>query len=311
MSRRILKWVLPAAACLVVSGQFLAAEDSGADPQTRSGGWRRFGDSAPPPNPAPAPNPPASTGPVPAQLVLPAGTWVAVRVNEPISSDHNHAGDAFSATLIQPLIADGYVVARRGQTVGGRVAEADKGGRVKGTSRLGIELTDLTLVDGQPMPIRTQLTEYSAGTSVGRDATAIGATTGLGAAIGAAANGGVGAGVGAAAGAVAATIGVLTTRGHATVVYPEATLTFRLLEPVTISTERSAQAFQPTRQEDYGQGPALQHRPAARYAPPPPYYGYGYYDPFWGPYPYYYGPGFYGYFGPRIIIGGRFGGHHR
>ena len=46
-------------------------------------------------------------------------------------------------------------------------------------------------------------------TSQGRDATAIGTTTGIGAAIGAAAGGGTGAAIGAAAGAAAATIGVL------------------------------------------------------------------------------------------------------
>ncbi len=36
-------------------------------------------------------------------------------VNEPLSSDHNVSGDTFTATLTQPLIANGYVVARRGQ----------------------------------------------------------------------------------------------------------------------------------------------------------------------------------------------------
>ncbi|MEP6886358.1 MAG: hypothetical protein ABJC66_16540, partial [Gammaproteobacteria bacterium] len=43
------------------------------------------------------------------------------------------------ATLGEPLIVDGVVVAQRGQTVMGRVTEARKAGRVEGASRLGLE----------------------------------------------------------------------------------------------------------------------------------------------------------------------------
>ena len=116
-----------------------------------------------------------------------------MRTDQVLSSDHNLPGDTFTATLAQPLIANGLVVARRGQILSGRVAEAVKGGRVKGTSRLALELADVTLADGENMPIHTQLIQYSGGTSQARDATAIGTATGVGAAIGAAADGGVGA----------------------------------------------------------------------------------------------------------------------
>ena len=192
--------------------------------------------------------------------------------------------------ISQPLVIDGLVVARRGQTVGGRVAEVQKGGRVKGTSSLAIELTEVSLVDGQQIPMRTQLIQHSGGTAVGRDAAAIGTTTGIGAAIGAAAAGGFGAGMGAIAGAGASAIGVLVTRGHATVVQPESVLTFRITEPVTIHS-RSAQGFYPARQDDYE--PRLQTRQPSLMAPRPYYYG--------GGYPYY-GPSFGGYYGPRFSV---------
>ena len=259
--------------------------------------------------------------PAPSQLIIPAGTWIKIRVDQPLSSDRNNAGDSFSATLAQPLIADGFVVARRGQTVEGRVSEAIKAGRAKGTSRLGIELTQMGLVDGRQLPLRTELMEYSGGTSVGRDLAAAGTVTGTGAAIGAAAGGGVGAAVGAAVGAVASGIGVLTTRGRATEVYPEAEVTFRTMAPITISTDRSAQAFTPVRQEDFE--PRLQQRRSTtivRNGPIYPYYRGGYwggnywgYSPFWGPsfsfystrrFGYGYGGGFRG--GYR---GGGFRGH--
>ncbi len=185
-----------------------AALACGQQTNSPSGGWRDA--NAPPPDVANA------SGDQPSQLTLPAGTWISVRTDQVLSSDHNLAGDAFSATLAQPLVANGFVVARRGQILSGRVADAVKAGRVKGTSRLALELTDITLADGQNVPVHTQLIDYSGGTSQGRDAAAIGTTTGIGAAVGAAAGGGVGAGIGAGAGAAASTIGVLLTRGRPT-----------------------------------------------------------------------------------------------
>jgi len=129
-----------------------------------------------------------SAGDPPSQLTLPAGTWISVHVDQTLSSDHNLPGDVFSVSLAQPLVANGFVVARRGQIMSGRVSEAVKAGRVKGTSRLALELTDVTLADGQNMPVRTQLVQSSGGTSNGRDAAAIGTATGVGAAVGAAAD---------------------------------------------------------------------------------------------------------------------------
>ena len=178
-----------------------------------------------------------------------------MRVNHYLSSDKNRPGDAFSATLSKPLVVDGIVVAQRGQTVGGRVVEAQKAGRIKGVSRLGLALADLTLADGQQVRVETQFSGELGPTSKGRDAAALGTTTGIGAAIGAAASGGTGAAIGAGSGALASTIGVLLTRGRATEVYPETELTFRLASPVTISTDRAPQAFRYVISNDY-------HRPS-------------------------------------------------
>jgi hypothetical protein len=191
--------------------------------------------------------------------------------------------------------------------VGGRVSEAKKAGRVEGTSRLGVQLIDLTLVDGQVVPIQSQLISRNGPTSQGRDAGAIAGTTALGAAIGAAAGWGTGAAIGAGSGAAAGLIGVLLTRGHPTYIGPESVLTFRLEQPVTISTERAPQAFQFVQQSDYNRPPSLETRGPRPYGPPPPpyYYGYGY------PYsPYYYGPGLGFYYGPTFFFRGG-GFHHR
>jgi hypothetical protein len=299
------KWIL---GILLTAGLVLPAFAQDADPPDQapsSGGWRRLGGSGDP-GPASAPQGPYPADPQgpyragpsgPSEVTVPAGTWINIRVDQVLSSDHNQPGDAFMGSLAQPIIANGVVIARRGQTVAGRVAVAEKAGRVKGTSRLGLELTEISLVDGRQMPVRSRLMEYSGGTSVGRDAAAIGTTTAVGAAIGAVADGGFGAGMGAIAGAAASTIGVLATRGRATEVYPEAPLTFRLEAPTTVSG-----AFPPVGPQDYEQRNLAQRRPVMRGAPPPSYYGYGYGG---YPYPSYYP--YYGYgFGPSFFFyGGR------
>lgn len=258
-------------------------------------------------------------------LTLPPGTLITGRIMEFLSSDRNQPGDGFTAVLQQPLVVDGWVVARRGQSVLGRVTAVQKAGRSKGVSELSLELTELILVDGQQVGIRTQLAQFSAGTSRGSDAEAIGTATGIGAAIGAVAGGGQGAGIGAAAGAAAGVAGVLATRGRPTIVYPETSMAFRLEDQVTISTERSQQAYRPVTQEDYDGERALVRRqgrhtadPSDRraYPPPPPPYYYDDDDDY-GPPPFYprfygfygYGPRFYGFVGPRIYFGRGF--HHR
>jgi hypothetical protein len=80
---------------------------------------------------------------LPPQLTLRRGSFVTVRMDQPLSSDRNQQGDAFAATLARPVVVEGVVVAERGQTLGGRVVEAQKAGRVKGVSRLAVQLTDL------------------------------------------------------------------------------------------------------------------------------------------------------------------------
>src|ERR1035437_8548507 len=225
------------------------------DPQ--NGGWRRWND--PPPAPAPQAQPAAPdvqdqdpTQPVarvdaygqpqqpqqqqqrndrppaavphyglPAEVTIKPGTFVTVRVEQELSSDRNQQGDVFSASLAQPIVVDGVVVAQRGQTVMGRVAEAMKAGRAQGTSRLALQLIGLTLADGTQANVQSQLVNRNGQTSVGRDVATVATTPAWGAAIGAAADWGRGAAIGAGAGATAGIIGVLLTRGHPTVVYPE------------------------------------------------------------------------------------------
>jgi hypothetical protein len=243
-------------------------------------------------------------GIAPDPLTIPAGTVIQIRTTDWLSSDKNHKGDQFIGALASPIIVNGWVVARRGQSVTGQVTDAVRAGRVKGVSKLQLDLGQLTLVDGQLIPVQTTLLNASAGTSKGRDASAIAVTTGTGAAIGAAAGGGVGAGIGAGAGFVASVAGVLLTRGKPTVIPPEDILTFKVENSITFSTVHGPNAFRQATPQDYQpvRPPAMRPRPypyAYGYpaAPPPPPYGY---------YPY-----GYGYYPPPPVAIGYYGGYYR
>jgi hypothetical protein len=70
------------------------------------------------------------------------GNIVQVRTNEWISTSRNLPGDGFNATLAQPIVVNGWVVAQRGQSVLGRVTMVQKN---HGTTQLGraVERADL------------------------------------------------------------------------------------------------------------------------------------------------------------------------
>jgi hypothetical protein len=243
---------------------------------------------------------------IPPRLNIRPGTYVIVRMAQGLSSDHSQPGETFIATLDEPIIVNGIVVAQRGQTVYGRVTQAQKAGRVEGVSKLGVELTGITAVDGQQVSVQSQMISHVGPTSQGRDAAAIAGTTGLGAAIGAAVGWGTGAAIGAGAGAVAGIAGVLLTRGEPTIIPPESLLTFKLEAPVEISTDHAPQAFRYVSNQDYAQNNAPPQGYAQRPPAPGPGYGYpapppAYYGPSYYPYPYYWGPGV------SVVIGPHYG----
>lgn len=205
-----------------------------------------------PPNVAPAPAPeqpvqypePAVSAPAPVQpaaplqVTLKAGTLISARTVEGLSSEHNAAGDGFSATLDKPVVADGWVIAERGARLEGKVVEAGHG---NGQSHLVIALTQLRTSDGQRVPIETETFSKQAQASAGESAAKVAAGAALGAAIGAMAGGGKGAAIGLGVGTAAGAGGAVATRSKAAVLPPETLLQFRLKNPVTI-TERQGRS---------------------------------------------------------------------
>jgi hypothetical protein len=104
--------------------------------------------------PAPAPTPKVQVR-IPNVVTLAAGMTLAVRIGETISSSRNQPGDSFLATLTQPLVIDGFVIAERGARVEGRVETAPVG-RGRGPSHLVVSIVRVATSDRQNIRIRTE-----------------------------------------------------------------------------------------------------------------------------------------------------------
>ncbi len=257
--------------------------------------------------------PPASSRPaygLPPELTVKSGTFFTVRTNEMLASNKNRIGDLFTATLTQPIISNGIVVAQRGQTVAGVVA--DTGKDKDGKHFIRLHLTTITAADGTQFPIQSQLTSIQGHTTPGgAEAGTIISTTAVGAAIGGVAAWGTGAAIGAGAGAIAGIAAVVATHNHPAVIYPETPLTFQITAPATVATNNAPQAFRYAGPEDFQPQPTMMRAgprpyPGAAYAPAPGY-AYPAYPAYYGPsyypgyYPYAYGPGF------GVVIGRGYG----
>ena len=171
-------------------------------------------------------------------MTLDVGTVLSVRLIEALSSDRNHPGDTFTASLDEPLVVEGMVIAEKGARVEGRIVDTTQAGRVKGLSAINLELTSLMTSDGQRVAISTESFKKEGQESKKKDAAKVGGGAALGAIIGAIAGGGKGAAIGAGVGGAAGTGAVVATRGDAAVLASETKLTFHLSNSVTITEKR-------------------------------------------------------------------------
>ncbi|HWF07139.1 MAG TPA: hypothetical protein VG297_01685 [Bryobacteraceae bacterium] len=187
------------------------------------------------PDPPVAPEPPA-----PRHVTLPTGMTIAVRLNEPISTDRAMPGDAFWASLAQPLIVDRLVIAERGARVSGRITSSERGGRVGGSAILTLALSTISTSDGQRVSISTDPWTRQGDSSRNEDVAKIGGGAALGAIIGAIAGGGKGAAIGAGIGGGAGAGAAIATRGRAATVPAETVINFRLASRVTITEQIAA-----------------------------------------------------------------------
>jgi hypothetical protein len=164
------------------------------------------------------------------KIYVPAGTRILIRTVNSIDSTKQKAGDRFTASLETNLVVDNIVVAPRGTTVYGRLVSAESAGRMKGSSELTLELTDI-VIKGTAYPLLTSTYEIKGKGEGGNTAKKVVGGAGLGALIGGIAGGGKGAGIGALAGAGAGTAVAASKKGQQLTIPSESLLEFRLQQP--------------------------------------------------------------------------------
>jgi len=167
------------------------------------------------------------------KVTVPAGTRILIRMVDSIDTAKQKTGYRFTATLETNLQTDEYVVAPRGTTVYGRLANAASSGKFKGSSQITLELTDI-VINGTAYPLLTSTYEIK-GKGEGKETTKkVLGGAGLGALIGGIAGGGTGAAIGALAGAGAGTAVAASKKGEQLQIPSESLLEFRLEQPVAL-----------------------------------------------------------------------------
>lgn len=166
-------------------------------------------------------------------VTLPEGTAIRVSMNHAVSSAKNEPGDAFEATVADPVIAEGKVVIPAGARAAGVLVDARESGRLKGVARLSLRLTEVE-VGGDWYDLETNTLSRSGGNHKRNNWSWIGGGAATGALIGGLAGGGKGALIGGPAGAGAGVALAAATGKRDIRVGAERELTFTLIEPVAI-----------------------------------------------------------------------------
>jgi hypothetical protein len=170
----------------------------------------------------------------PAEVSVPAGANLTVRINQHLSVKTNRAGDRFDGEIAEPVLGDNNtVVLPKGTPVSGMVAASHKRGHFKGASILELRLTSLTL-NGTPYRLDTRdLTRTKKGKGK-RSAAFIGGGSGLGMLIGGVATGGTGLLIGGLAGAGAGTAAAGLTGNRDIEIPAESIVHFKLANDLVV-----------------------------------------------------------------------------
>lgn len=182
--------------------------------------------SAPDPVP-PRAQPSAQRAVTGEKVVVPAGTKLAVVLENGISTRGAKPGDSLYFRTAFPVTQNNRVVIPVGSYMRGELLETKRPGRVKGRGEFRMKLNTLILPNGYTIDLNAIPRSADTGgketmdpegkvtgqSGKGKDAGTIAGTAATGAAIGAIAGRGKGAGIGAGIGGLAGLAAVLLTRG--------------------------------------------------------------------------------------------------
>ena len=212
-------------------------------------------------------------------VTVPIGTIIPLRMETPLNSGDSHAGDSFTASVIQDVQIKGrdgvsvtidddpHLIIPAGSRVEGHVTAVNRAERMSRAGTIAITFDRLVFPNGNSIPIEGTLTSLNGesngdledfydderieGNSQKRRAIVfIGAGAGVGAIIGAMTKGGKGAAVGAGVGAALGTISILLSRGGEASVEPGTEFGLRVERTFTLSAEEVGISRTRVRQDD-------------------------------------------------------------
>jgi hypothetical protein len=183
--------------------------------------------------PATGPSQQPTAAPAPVSLTVPAGTELAIRINQHISVKTSRAGESFSGEVVEPVSDQGGVIIPKGTPVRGVIDASHRRGHFKGASILELRLVAMTL-NGTEYPLDTKDSVRTKKGKGKRSAGFIGGMTGAGMIIGGIATGGVGLAIGGAAGAGAGTALAGATGNRDINIPAESIIHFRLADDLVV-----------------------------------------------------------------------------
>ena len=166
---------------------------------------------------------------------VPAGTEIAIRVNEAI--DTETAGGVYRAEVAQDIQSpSGEMLIPRGAPAEVTVVQTESGGAV-GTPEITLALRSITVNGRQQMASSaTETAQGPEGLGTNRrTAEMVGGGAALGAVVGAIIGGGSGAATGAAIGAAGGAATQVLTKGDTVRIPAETVMNFRLGQPIQVS----------------------------------------------------------------------------
>jgi hypothetical protein len=174
--------------------------------------------------------------PAPVNVSIPAGTTLAIRIDQRISVKTSRAGDGFTGEIVDPVVtSDNRMLVPKGALVGGVVDASHRRGHFKGRSLIELRLTSLTM-NGTQYPLTTRdLTQSKRGKGR-RSAAMIGGGSGLGMIVGGVATGGVGLVVGGLVGGGAGTAVAGLTGNRDIDIPAESIVHFKLADDLVVQS---------------------------------------------------------------------------
>jgi hypothetical protein len=184
------------------------------------------------------PAPPPPPAPEFVDLTVPSDAVLGLQIERTVSSELARVEDRVDARVTRDVRVGDRVAIPAGSTVRGSVSEVDRGGRMKGKSRLAIKFHTIVFADGTQLPLKTEAVVREGQSPGGESAAKVGGAAIGGAILGAILGGGKGAAIGGAVGAGAGTAAAMANDRNAATLAAGTTVTVRMQAPVTVTVQK-------------------------------------------------------------------------